>query len=143
MTRNPYGSPLLIGSDGAANALKKIPLSGTEAFPDVDHFLPHVLKARFPEADLNGVWNLVLACQDCNRGPRGKFVQLPTQRLLERLNKRNEYLIGSNHHLRETLITQTGRSQEHRRSFLRSSYERAWAELLVTWEPSHEREPQF
>jgi hypothetical protein len=85
----------------------------------------------------------VLACQTCNRGAQGKFAQLPVRRLLERLHTRNEYLIGSNHPLKETLIAQTGRDVAARTDFLRTMYERAWALLLVTWEPPEDEEPQF
>jgi len=46
--------------------------SGTDNLCDVDHFFPHVLQRYFPNVNLDGVWNLVLACQDCNRGPNGK-----------------------------------------------------------------------
>jgi 5-methylcytosine-specific restriction endonuclease McrA len=45
--------------------------------PDVDHVLPHSLMARGFPVDLDGPWNLVLACQTCNRGPAGKFATLP------------------------------------------------------------------
>jgi hypothetical protein len=40
---------------------------------DVDHFFPHVLGPELPAVPINGVWNLVLACADCNRGVGGKF----------------------------------------------------------------------
>jgi hypothetical protein len=40
---------------------------------DFDHFLPHTLFARGDlEANLDGIWNLVLSCRDCNRGEKGK-----------------------------------------------------------------------
>jgi 5-methylcytosine-specific restriction endonuclease McrA len=111
--------------------------------PDVDHFIPHLLKPQLPDTNLDGVWNLVLACQTCNRGPQGKFAQLPVPRLLERLHTRNEYLIGSNHPLKETLIAQTGRSPRERAAFLTDVYERAWSQLLVRWEPPEDDDPQF
>ena len=38
---------------------------------DVDPFFPHTLLTELPEANINGVWNLVLACQECNRGTGG------------------------------------------------------------------------
>ncbi|WP_188032876.1 hypothetical protein [Psychrobacter sp. ANT_WB68] len=52
---------------------------------------------------------MVLACSDCNRGTNGKFAKLLDIKLLERLHTRNEYLIGSHHPLRETLMLQTGK----------------------------------
>jgi hypothetical protein len=73
---------------------------------DVDHFLPHTLKQLNLRLHLDGVWNLVLACRDCNRGIDGKSSRVPEKRLLERLDVRNEFLIGSHHPLRETLLAQ-------------------------------------
>jgi hypothetical protein len=35
---------------------------------DADHFFPWILKDRGEMPDADGVWNLVLACQRCNRG---------------------------------------------------------------------------
>ena len=102
---------------------------------DVDHFFPHVLKGLDIGNPIDGVWNLVLACADCNRGPKGKFARIPSTRLLERLWTRNEYLIASHHPLRETLMLQTGAGQTERRDFLRGTYQRALNALLHTWEP--------
>ena len=87
--------------------------------PEVDHFFPHVLMTRGLGVDLDMPWNLVLACQRCN-GAAGKHVSLPAERYLERLHTRNEYLIASNHPLKETIILMTGRDTRARRSFLRS-----------------------
>ena len=52
----------------------EVPLAQT----DVDHFFPWVLKERGEMPDGDGVWNLVLACRDCNRGAKGKFAAVPT-----------------------------------------------------------------
>jgi hypothetical protein len=70
------------------------------AIPDVDHFFPHVLKVVGFDG-IDGVWNLVLACQQCNRGIGGKSDRVPTLHLLERLHLRNEFLIESHHPLRD------------------------------------------
>ena len=59
---------------------------------DVDHFFPHTLQPHMQDVNLDGVWNLVLACPDCNRGLEGKWAQVPAARYLERLHKRNEFL---------------------------------------------------
>ena len=114
-----------------------------EAFPDVDHFFPHTLKQHGLGPAIDGVWNLVLACKDCNRGPRGKFAALPTERLRARLHTRNEFLIGSNHPLKETLIMQTGANHTERQSFLLDFYNKAWSILIHRWEPIEKREAQF
>jgi hypothetical protein len=86
-------------------------------------------------SNINGVWNLVLACQDCNRGASGKFARVPSINLLNRLHKRNEYFINSHLPLRETLIRQTGKVENERRQFLQSHYNTAKQQLIHTWQP--------
>jgi len=113
-----------------------ISLTDQSALADVDHFFPHVLKQADFGSSVDGVWNLVLACKDCNRGVGGKFVRLPTLRLLGRLHSRNEYLIGSHHPLRETLIAQCGRDGPSRQGFLNDAHRRALAVLIHEWEPA-------
>jgi len=98
-------------------------MEGLEKSADVDHFFPHVLRQCDSEKPINGVANLVLSCIDCNRGVEGKFDKLPALALLERLNKRNEYLITSHHPLRETLIAQTGYTAAKRHNYLQDAYD--------------------
>lgn len=110
--------------------------AGHASFPDVDHFLPHVLKAQLGSgAVLDGVWNLVLACRECNRGAGGKFAAVPKLNLLQRLHRRNEFFITSHHPLRETIMLQTGSSEQQRIQFLRDIYQHAINTLLQQWEP--------
>ncbi len=104
-----------------------------DELPDVDHFFPHALK-QYGMHSVDGIWNLVLACKDCNRGTNGKFEKIPTIKLLERLNKRNEFLISSHHPLRETLIQQTGNTPQRRSKFLNDYHNDARARLIHTWE---------
>jgi hypothetical protein len=109
---------------------------------DVDHFFPDTLKKdRFQQID--GVWNLVLSCVSCNRGVGGKFDKLPHIDLLGRLSSRNEFLIGSHHPLRETLIRQTGVSDIERRAFLNDFYNKAKSRLFHVWLPSEMDKPSF
>lgn len=89
---------------------------------DVDHFFPHILRHCDGQKPINGVANLVLACPSCNRGVGGKFEQIPSLELLERLHQRNEYLITSHHPLRETLMMQTGLTEAKRRDFFQKAY---------------------
>jgi len=110
---------------------------------DVDHFLPHTLKPVNERLPLDGVWNLVLACRDCNRGVDGKSSRVPERRLLNRLDTRNEFFIGSHHPLRETLLNQTGQSRPERVRFLDTVYEAASSSLIHTWAPKSEHEPAF
>lgn len=102
---------------------------------EVDHFLPFHLRYKIPW-DLNGVWNLVLACDSCNRGPgTGKFGYLPDKRLLSRLIRRNNYLVNSHHPLSNTLIAQTGVSDQERSTFLSTAYNLASTFLNDVWSP--------
>ena len=53
--------------------------SGDDRLAHVDHFLPHILKEHREIKNLDGVWNLVLACQACNmtklaRPPQAKYL---------------------------------------------------------------------
>lgn len=111
---------------------------------DVDHFFPHVLMSRGIPYDLDGVWNLVLACRACNRGKGGKMAAIPAPDYLEQLRLRNEYLISSHHPLRDTLITHTGSNASRRRTFLTSVFKLA-GQLNVekNWSPPERDQPIF
>lgn len=112
-------------------------VSGLPNLCDVDHFFPHKLKEypEFHNANIDGVWNLVLSCMDCNRGYDGKFAKVPSLKLVKRLHCRNEYFIDSHHPLRETIINQTGRDEPCRRSFLQRVFNMARERLVQTWDP--------
>ncbi len=121
---------------------KEISISSVDdLLADVDHFFPHLLKPQVATAgccrpvNVDGVWNLVLSCPECNRGENGKFAQVPSLELLERLHTRNEYLIGSHHPLRETLIMQTGNTERDRKYFLDKSYRFSKINLIHVWQP--------
>jgi 5-methylcytosine-specific restriction endonuclease McrA len=106
------------------------------ALVDVDHFFPWILKDRGEMPDADGVWNLVLACQRCNRGEGGKFFAVPSARLIEKLHQRNNWLVESHHPLRETIMLQTGQTTEARASFLRSRPRVALDHLIHQWAPA-------
>jgi hypothetical protein len=59
---------------------------GSELLADVDHFHPRTLVQLDMPMKLDGVWNLVLSCQKCNRGTDGKSSRVPHHRFLERLD---------------------------------------------------------
>jgi hypothetical protein len=122
---------------------RRISLIDEPLMPDVDHFFPHILKQFGCGQLVDGVWNLVLSCRDCNRGADGKFERVPTIRLLERLSTRNEFLIGSHHPLRETLIRQMGATEQARRAFLQRWHTDALSRLINTWEPKMVSKPVF
>jgi len=79
---------------------------------------------------------LVLSCPTCNRGTKGKFMKLPALKFLKRLHERNEYLIGSKHPLRETLVRQTGRNEPTRKNYLNNTWNEAKTILIHEWEPT-------
>jgi len=117
---------------------------GSDNLADVDHFIPHTLIARGDTTEnLNGVWNLVLACRECNRGARGKSARVPQLKYLERLHKRNNFLIDSHHPLRETLVSQTGAMEALRQRFLQEQYANAKLLLIHDWAATEELEAAF
>jgi len=86
----------------------------------VDHFLPHLNKQAHLPANINGVWNLVLADRTANGN---KSARVPAVRFLKRLHQRNEFFIESKHPLAETIVNQTGATSEKRRLFLQRHYQ--------------------
>ena len=116
-------------------------------YTDVDHFLPLVLGQLMRGININGIWNLVLGCQSCNRGAGGKFERLAHLKYLERLHIRNEFLINSHHPLRDTLIRHTGRSEKKRGKFLNNNYQEAQGHLAtpqaLTWQTGEKNAPAF
>ena len=118
-------------------------LSGHDELADVDHLFPHVLQRMGLLENLDGVWNLVLACQDCNRGPSGKFDSVPHRQYLERLEKRNNFLISSHHPLRGTLIKQTGQNYQNRHTFLQNCLNIARKYQPSVWQAQETEDPLF
>lgn len=115
---------------------------GDDELADVDHFIPWA--ARDEVNNINGVWNLVLACKCCNRGVAGKSSRLPSRELLQRLHARNEYFIQSKLPLHETILNQTGKLPAQRKDFLEQNWQAAKNNRLFhTWEPKAEGEATF
>ena len=71
------------------------------------------------------------------------MAKIPRIKYLERLNRRNEFLIQSHHPLRETLLFQTGMNEMARRNFLQQQYNFALESLIHKWEPEYESEEVF
>jgi hypothetical protein len=117
--------------------------TSTDQLADVDHFFPYALAREIADVNINGVWNLVLACQECNRGVYGKFERIPTINFLERLHTRNEFLISSHHPLRETIINQTGPNTEKRIKFLQMMDQRAIDLIPSRWRPDEQYAKKF
>ena len=119
-------------------------IQGSADICHVDHFLPHVNKQVHAKngANINGVWNLVLAHSTMN-STKEKGAKVPNKKYLERLFNRNEFYIISKHPLAETIINQTGRTKDLRRTFLEYQYNLALENSIVTWTPSEELEGTF
>lgn len=116
---------------------------GQADLADIDHVFPHVLQRRGILTNLDGVWNLVLACVTCNRGPSGKFDAVPHSTYVERLAQRNDYLIASAHPLRETLRAQTGSDPASRRAYLQSTLNTAGHAMPSRWQTPAVGVPRF
>ena len=102
---------------------------------DVDHFFPWRLRGRLGR-NLNGLWNLVLACPSCNRGQGGKSDLVPESDLLERLHAPQRVSNWQlDHPLRETLMAQTGIAAADRVAFLHECYDLAVQARIVCWSP--------
>jgi hypothetical protein len=103
----------------------------------VDHFLPHLNKRQHHTegANINGVWNLVLADTQVNND---KCAQIPETKFLERLFNRNEFYIESKHPLAETIINQTGTTRQQRIQFLEKQYNLACELTIQKWQPTVE-----
>lgn len=83
--------------------LNKFGRSKDDNYPEVDHVLP-LSKLRdigYTEANINGLWNLVLACRKCN-GASGKGDKIPHEDHFNDLLVRNEYLLEEYGHIFKT-----------------------------------------
>lgn len=113
---------------------------------DTDHFFPHKLRKLKPDNKyfccIDEVWNLVLACKQCNRWDKSACIP-DFPRYLERLNKRNNYYIDSHHPLRDTIIKQTGNTKKQRERFLKSFDNEAIDQIPVRWKPDFEYDEGF
>ena len=109
-------------------------VSGDDNLCEVDHFLPHSHVNEHYPANINGVWNLVLSCRECN-GLSGKGARTPDLDYLDALFQRNEFYIESKHPLAETIVNQTGSSQEKRKHFLQYHYNVSANCSIHKWEP--------
>lgn len=119
-------------------------IPGSPDICHVDHFLPHLNKKIHASngANINGVWNLVLAHSSIN-GIKEKGSKIPDRKYLNRLFNRNEFYINSKHPLAETIINQTGKTREQRISFLEKQYNLALECSIITWKPTEELKGNF
>jgi 5-methylcytosine-specific restriction endonuclease McrA len=84
-------------------------------FPDVDHFIAHSYFKR-PELEhinSDGIWNLVVACKECNRGVGGKFERLPDYIYQNEIINRNVLFTEEHRHSLKNSILLSLKSTNH------------------------------
>jgi regulator of replication initiation timing len=108
-------------------------------FPDIDHFLPlSLLKQNNPNnVSPNGVWNLVVSCKNCNRGPRGKFDAPPSNHFYSKLKDRNVLFIEEHQHSLKNsiLLSLNVVSKTQLISKMDDIYKTF--EMIKGWQPNH------
>lgn len=106
------------------------------------HLCEHL--AHSPKQSTSRSSKFIDACTGFNNGEGGKFARIPAPEYLLRLNRRNEYLIGSHHPLRETLIAQTGETPQLRWEYLKK-VDRIATDLLPgeRWKTEEREAPAF
>lgn len=135
--RLPEGLVLLL--------LLPISTDGTsENLTEVDHFFTwSMIGPEAGGAPIDGVRNLVLTCHRCGNSHE-KTNRPPHLRYVERLHRRIEFLIASQHPLRPTLIAQTGASPADRALTLRRAHGEALAGgVRSPWVAPEELTPTF
>jgi 5-methylcytosine-specific restriction endonuclease McrA len=107
-------------------------------FPDVDHVIPHSMFDKVSELaniNPNGLWNLVIACQECNRGSGGKFNSPPDTQFYKTLITRNKLFTEEHRHsLKNTILLSIGakNSEEVTR---RMNYFFGFFGIIRGWKP--------
>ncbi|MBH8599326.1 HNH endonuclease [Thermoactinomyces sp. CICC 10523] len=91
----------------------------------VDHVIPRQLIHH------DEVWNLVMSHGFCNEQ---KSDSLPSAIYIEKLIKRNEHFVESNHPIKEKLVAQLGNTPKKRRDYVLKVYNDAKIVLGYTWD---------
>jgi len=95
----------------------------------VDHVIPFSLR-KYITLDIDHVWNLVNACQNCNLD---KFNKLPSKKFIDNLFFRNEWYILSNHPLKDSIIRSTGKTFTQRKESISRVYRESENLMPITW----------
>lgn len=105
----------------------------------VDHFFPISLQYKAGtdiNLNLNGIWNLVLTCKDCNgEDAWSKWAHTPDYSLLPALMRRNDYYISSKHPLGETIQLETGNTASQRKNYIKEVFKVAKQATPYEWKP--------
>lgn len=107
-------------------------------FPDVEHTIPHSAFNRievFDEINPGGIWNLVVACHECNRGKYGKFNSPPHTRFFDKLISRNMLFTQEHRHsMKNTILLSMG-ARDYKEVKRKMAMFRPYIDLTVGWEP--------
>ena len=114
--------------------------SNEHDFPDVDHVIPFsafnkgILSTNY---NSNGIWNLVVACKDCNRGSNGKFHTPPDKLYFEKLIDRNILFTQEHKHsLKNTILMSLG-ATNHMQIRQKMSNFKTYLNLVTGWKPKY------
>jgi len=109
-------------------------------FPDVDHVIPFSAfnnQIFSDEINSNVIWNLVIACQECNRGNKGKFNSPPDRIYFEKLIDRNILFTQEHKHsLKNTILMSLGASN-HNQVKQKMNLFKNYIDLIVGWKPQY------
>ena len=120
---------------------KKINTSATSEdsdFPDVDHYVPHTFFKGLEINHINpdGIWNLVIACKECNRGTGGKFDRIPSNDYEIKIINRNILFTEEHRHSLKNSILLSLNAKNHIevKSKMNSIFENF--KIFEKWRPS-------
>jgi len=112
--------------------------SSENDFPDVDHVIPFSAfnnQIFTDKINSNVIWNLVIACQECNRGNNGKFNTPPDKYYFEKLINRNILFTQEHKHsLKNTILMSLGASN-HQQVRQKMSIFQSYINLINGWKP--------
>ena len=88
------------------------------------------------DVNINGIWNLVVACRDCNLGTNGKFNQIASEKYYTKLLVRNLCALQEHGHALKSSIQLSMNVQTE--SALIAKHRQIYAALsssLSKWDP--------
>jgi hypothetical protein len=107
------------------------------SFPDVDHFLAHSYFKRQELTYINpdGIWNLVIACKECNRGGGGKFDSIPDTYYQQEIIKRNILLTEEHRHSLKNSILLSLNAKNHNEVQVKMLSLFSHFDMIKGWKP--------
>lgn len=109
-------------------------------FPDVDHVIPFSAfnnKIFSDKINSNVMWNLVIACKECNRGNNGKFNSPPDKHYFDKLINRNILFTQEHKHsLKSTILMSLGASNYNEVKRKMQKFQ-GYIDLITGWKPKY------